>query len=161
MEQGFPLNSVVFLFHLIGLSMIGALLFAGPILERRFQKAETLDAKVTLLRVMKSVGLLSPLAVLLLIATGIGNMYFTGLGPFKAGWLTAKIIFVAIVIVNGAMTGARARNRGKLLERLARGENVPDALPQMQRYNKQQTMFYLTQWFLILIILVLSVFKPQ
>jgi len=141
--------------------MIGALLFAGPILERKFKKAETLDAKVTLLRVMKSVGLLSPLAVLLLIATGIGNMYFTGVGPFTAGWLTAKIIFVAIIIVNGAMMGTRARSRAQLLERLARGESVPDALPQMQRYNKQQTMFYLTQWFLVLIILVLSVFKPQ
>jgi uncharacterized membrane protein SirB2 len=161
MEQGFPVNSVVFLFHLIGFGMIATLLFAGPILERRFQKGETLDTKVAIHRVMKSVGLLSPLAVLLLIATGIGNMYFTGLGPFKAGWLTAKIIFVAIVVVNGAMTGARALKRGKLLERLARGENIPNALPQMQRYNRQQTTFYLTQWFLIVVILVLSVFQPR
>jgi uncharacterized membrane protein SirB2 len=161
MEQGFPVNSVVFLFHLVGFGMIATLLFAGPILERKFQKGETLDTKMAILRVMKSVGLLSPLAVLLLIATGIGNMYFTDLGLFKAGWLTAKIVFVAIVIVNGAMTGMRARKRAKLLERLARGENVPDALPQMQRFNKQQTTFYLTQWVLILVILVLSVFKPQ
>jgi uncharacterized membrane protein len=161
MEQGFQVNSVVFLFHLIGFGMIATPLFAGPILERKFQKGETLETKVAILRVMKSVGLLSPLAVLLLIATGIGNMYFKQLGPFSEGWLTAKLIFVAIVIVNGAMTGARALKRGKLLERLARGENVPNALPQMQRYNKQQTTFYLTQWFLILVILVLSVFKPQ
>jgi uncharacterized membrane protein SirB2 len=161
MEQGFPVNSVVFLFHLLGFGMIATLLFAGPILERRFQKGETLDTKVAIHRVMKSVGLLSPLAVVLLVATGIGNMYFTGLGLFKAGWLTAKIIFVAIVIVNGAMTGARALKRGKLLQRLASGENVANALLQMQRYNKQETTFYLTQWFLILVILVLSVFKPQ
>src|SRR3972149_1320208 len=125
MEQGIQLNSVVFLFHLIGFGMIATLLFAGPILERKFQKAETLDAKVAIHRAMKSVGLLSPLAVLLPHPTGIGNMYFTGSGPFKAGWLTAKLIFFAIVIVNGWMTGVRALKRGKLLQGLARGENIP------------------------------------
>jgi uncharacterized membrane protein SirB2 len=161
MEQGAQLNSIVFFFHLIGFGMIATLLFAGPILERKFQKAETLEAKLAIHRAMKSVGLLSPLAVLLLIATGIGNMYFTGLGPFKAGWLTAKLIFVAIVIVNGGMTGGRALRRGKLLHRLARGEIVPNALPEMQRYNKQQTTFYFTQIILVLVILALSVFKPQ
>jgi uncharacterized membrane protein SirB2 len=161
MEQGFQLNNAVLVFHLIGFGMIATLLFAGPILERRFQKEETLETKTTILRVMKSVGLLSPLAVLLLVATGIGNMYFNHLGPFSKGWLTAKFIFVAMVAVNGAMTGARARKRGKLLKRLARGENVPNALPQMQRYNKQQTTFYLTEWFLVLVILVLSIFQPQ
>jgi uncharacterized membrane protein SirB2 len=161
MEQGVQLNSVFFLFHLIGFGMIAALLFAGPILERKFQKAETLDAKLAIYRAMKSVGLLSPFAVLVLVATGIGNMYFTGLGPFKAGWLTAKLIFFAIVIVNGSMTGGRALKRGKLLLRLARGENVPNALPEMQRYNKQQTTFYFTQTILVLVILALSVFRPQ
>jgi uncharacterized membrane protein SirB2 len=161
MEQGIQLNSVFFLFHLIGFGMIATLLFAGPILERKFQKAETLEAKLAIHRAMKSVGLLSPLAVLVLVTTGIGNMYFTGLGPFKAGWLTAKLIFFAIVIVNGAMTGGRALRRGKLLHRLARGENVPNALPEMQRYNKQQTTFYFTQIILVLVILALSVFKPQ
>jgi hypothetical protein len=88
-------------------------------------------------------------------------MYFKELGPFKEGWLTAKLIFVAMVAINGAMTGERALKRGKLLERLARGENVPNALPQMQRYNKQQTTFYFTQWVLILVILTLSVFQPK
>jgi uncharacterized membrane protein SirB2 len=161
MEQGIQLNSVVFLLHLVGFGMIATLLFAGPILERKFQKAETLDAKVAIHRAMKSVGLLSPLAVLFLIATGIGNMYFTGLGPFKAGWLTAKLIFFAIVVVNGGMAGAHAVKRGKLLQQLARGENIPNALPEMQRYNKQQVIFYLTQSVLVLVILALSVFKPQ
>lgn len=161
MEQGTPLSHLVFLFHLIGFGMIAALLFSGPILERRFKRAETLDAKVAVQRVLKSVGLLSPLAVLLLLATGIGNMYFTGLGPFKAGWLTAKIIFFAIAVINSAMAGARGGQRRRLLERLALGENVPNALPEMQRYNKQQSIFYLIQTFLILVILVLSVFRPE
>ncbi len=161
MEQGSQLSHIVFLFHLIGFGMIATLLLAGPIQERRFQKAETLDGKVSLHRTMKSMGLLFPLAVLLLLATGIGNMYFTGLGPFKAGWLTAKIIFFAIAVVNGAMAGARTSNRGKLMERLARGESVPNALAEIQRLNKQQTIFYLTQTFLILIIITLPVFKPQ
>ncbi len=161
MEQGTPLSHLVFLFHLIGLGMIAALLFSGPILERWFRKAETLDAKITLQRALKSIGLLSPFAVFLLLATGIGNMYFTRLGPFKAGWLTAKIIFFAIAIINGAMAGARGSQRRRLLDRLALGENVLNALPEMQRYNKQQSIFYLTETFLILVILVLSVFRPE
>lgn len=161
MPQATPLSHLVLLFHLIGFGMIATMLFAGPILERRFRRAETLDAKVSLQRVLKSVGMLSPFSVLLLLATGIGNMYFTGLGPFKAGWLTAKIIFFAIAIINGAMAGARGSQRRKLLERLALGENVLNALPEMQRYNKQQSIFYLTQTFLILVILVLSVFRPE
>jgi hypothetical protein len=88
-------------------------------------------------------------------------MYFTGLGPFKAGWLTAKLVFFAIAVINGVMAGARGAKRGKLLGRLARGENVPNALAEMQRYNKQHSTFYITQTFLILVILVLAVFRPQ
>ncbi len=154
-------KNVALLFHLIGFGMIATLLFSGPIAERRFRKAETLEAKVALQRVIRSIGLISPLAVLLLLASGFGNMYYARLGPFTAGWLTAKIIFFGIAIVNGIMAGARGSKRGKLLARLARGETVPGALPDMQRYNKQQSIFYITQTTLVLIILVLSVFKPE
>jgi len=161
MEQTAFLSHLVFLFHLIGFGVISALLIAGPILERKFKRAETLDAKGALLKALKSVGLLSPMAVIILLLTGIGNMYYRELGPFKAGWLTAKIIFFAIVVVNGAMAGARAAKRGKLIEQLARGETPPNALSEMQRYNKQQSIFYVTQTILVLIVLALAVFKPE
>lgn len=159
-DTGF-MREVVFLLHLIGFGVIATLLIAGPILEQKFKKAETLDAKATLQKALRSMGLLSPLAIVLLLLTGIGNMYYSELGLFEAGWLTAKIIFFAIVVVNGAMAGARAGKRGKLIDRLARGETPPNALSEMQSYNKQQSIFYLTQTILILVILVLSVFKPQ
>jgi uncharacterized membrane protein SirB2 len=161
MEEGTTLKHLVFLFHLLGFGTIVGLLISGAILEKRFKKAETIDAKIAILQAIRQIGLLSPFAVVVLIGTGIGNMSLSSLGPFSAGWLTAKIIFFAIAIVNGAMAGARGGKRAKLLERLSHGENIPNALSQMQQYNKQHSVFYVTQTFLILIVLVLSVFKPD
>lgn len=161
MEESFLLKELVFLFHLIGFALIASPLFSGPITEKRFQRAETLETKVAIQRILRSLGLLSPLAVLLLLASGVGNMYYSGLGPFTAGWLSAKIIFFVIAVVNGTMAGLRGGQRGKLLARLTKGETIPDALPRLQRLNKQQSTFYLTQTILIFIILALSVFKPE
>ncbi len=161
MEQATFLGQLVFLFHLIGFGMIVTLLLSGPILERKFKRAQTLEAKLALQKALKSVGLLYPMAVILLLLTGMGNMYYRELGLFKAGWLTAKIIFFAILVVNGAMAGARAGKRGRLIEQLARGETPPKALSEMQHYNKQQSIFYVTQTVLVLIVLALAVFKPE
>jgi uncharacterized membrane protein SirB2 len=161
MEEVLFLRKFVFLLHLVGFGLISTLLFSGPLLERRFRKAETLETKIALQRNLRSVGLLSPLAVLLLLGTGIANMYYLNLGLFSSGWLTAKIIFFAIATVNGALVGTSGSRRGKLLKRLSNGESIPGALPEMQRLNKQQSVFYLSQTVLILIILILSVFRPE
>ncbi len=154
------LQHLSLLVHLIGLGMISTLLFAGPVLEKRFQAVEDVNAKLELQKILRTIGLLSPLAVAVLLISGIGNMLYGGYGLFSSGWLTAKIIFFAIAVVNGAVMGARGGKRGKLIQQLVRGEVSGNAAEEIQAMNKQQLMFYRVQTLLILIIVILSVFKP-
>jgi uncharacterized membrane protein len=149
---------ITIFFHFIGMGMLVSLIIAGIILEGKYRKLPTLQEKALLLGIMKQYGILSPVATILLLVTGIGNMHALAYGLFDFGWLTAKIIFFAIAATNGAIFGVISRKRGVLVGKMLKNEAPPDAESQLNNLNKQVTMFHLVLDLLFIIILALAVF---
>ncbi len=80
-------RELTLLFHFIGFGLLVAIQVAGFILDSHYRKATDLQTKATLLRALKPIGLLSPIAIVLQLVTGIGNMHgiaipFSELGSY-------------------------------------------------------------------------------
>jgi uncharacterized membrane protein len=146
--------------HFFGFGLFVTLMISGVILERKYRKAPDVQTKAAMLGVMRSFGLLSPVGVLIMIVTGIVNMYELGIGLFDYGWLTAKIIFFAIAATNGVIGGIRGKRRGMLVMQMAKGKNPPDAERQIAGYDAQQRWFFVVNGILLVLIVYLSVSRP-
>lgn len=153
-----PLREITLVLHFLGLGLFVATLIPGFIIESKYRKTTDLQAKAALLSVLRPIGLLGPLGALLMLITGIGNMYAIGVGLFDFGWLTAKIIFFAIAATNGAVNGARGRKRGMLVQSMMKGESPTDAEAKLKEYDKQLYLFYFVNGIFLLAIVSLSVY---
>jgi hypothetical protein len=154
--------SVTFLLHLAGFGVLCTTLLAGFIIDRKFRSQTDYNLKLYTSQIARSVGLLSPVAAILLLATGIGNIHNRYLGSaltwFDEGWLVAKIILFAVLVLNGMIYGPRlTRNRTKLVKGLSEQTAPANAEELIRSYNTQITLFYLVQTVLLLLVLVLSV----
>jgi len=155
--------SIVFLFHLIGFGVLCTTLLGGFIIERKFRSQTDFAFKLYTSQISRAIGLLSPIAGILLLATGIGNIhnrYFgSDLAWYSEGWLVAKIILFVVLLLNGMITGPRlTRGRVKLVKALSEQSAPANADALMRSYNSQITLFYFVQTVLLLLILFLSVF---
>ncbi|MBI1807694.1 MAG: hypothetical protein HYR76_11645 [Ignavibacteria bacterium] len=148
------------LLHLLGFGLLMTTLVAGVLLEIQYRKAKDLQAKAIILRPLRSIGLLSPIASLLLLVTGIGNMVVRQYTLFAPGWLTAKIIFYAFAVISGVIFGVKSRKRGALVKSMVEGSAPPNAEELLDTQTKQLTLFYVVMPIVLLIILALSVWKP-
>jgi uncharacterized membrane protein SirB2 len=144
--------------HLIGFGMLMTVNIAGFILNSQYKKAQDIQGKATLLRAMRPIGILSPIAVVILLITGIGNIREIGLGVLDAGWLTAKIIFFAIAVISGILFGIQSGKRGKLVQQMAGNQAPADAQQLLTGFDRQITLSYTVMWVLIAIILALTVY---
>ncbi len=153
--------SISFFFHLLGFGLVVTTLVAGLVLERKFRSEQDLRLKLYVGGLARTMGLLSPFAVLLLLITGIGNIVNryagTSVSWYQEGWLVAKIIFFVILLLNGMLYGPRiSRNRTKLLKSLQEDSAPVGAEKGLVSLNHQMTLFYLVQGLLLLIIVYLS-----
>jgi uncharacterized membrane protein len=157
--------SVGFICHLIGFGLLSASLISGFILDSKIRKETEPQLQLFTGRIAKTIGLLTPVAALLLLATGIANINNFLVGSTKSwydeGWLVAKIVLFAVMLVNGTFYGPKlARSRMKLITEMAEGSARPSAEDVLRSCNRQITLYYLVQTLLILFILYLSVFGP-
>ncbi|MGA3242998.1 MAG: hypothetical protein ABSE41_00135 [Bacteroidota bacterium] len=155
--------SITFLFHLIGFGILCTTLLAGFMLDRKFRAQTDYSLKLFTAGIARTIGLLSPVAAILLLATGIGNINNRYLGSplawYNEGWLVAKIMIFVVLVLNGMIYGPRlTRNRTKLVKALSDQSAPANAEELMRSYNTQITLFYLVQTVLLLLILFLSVF---
>ena len=156
-------GSLNFIFHLFGFGILVTTLLAGWILERQQRKEIILDQKLYILSLSKKIGLLSPLAVLIMLVTGIINIH-TVFGSnfrvlFEVGWLAAKIVLFAFLLVNGAVLGPMlSRKRQKYLESVRTQPFTDEIAVTLKSLNRNISTFYLVQWLLVILITFLSVF---
>ena len=155
--------SITFLLHLVGFGVLCTTLLAGFVVDRKLRSQTDYALKLSTSQIARTIGLLSPFAAVLLLATGIGNIHNRYLGTplnwFDEGWLVAKIILFAVSLFNGMLYGPKlTRNRTKLIKALADQSAPANAEELMRSYNTQITLFYLVQSVLLLLILFLSVF---
>ncbi|HTY38050.1 MAG TPA: hypothetical protein VMH23_13115 [Bacteroidota bacterium] len=155
--------SIVFLVHLLGFGILSASLLGGFILDRKLRSQPDLALKLYTASVGRILGLLSPIAALLLLASGIGNIYNRYAGSsvswFSEGWLVAKIVLFVLIVLNGALYGPRLTlGRSKLLKSMQDQTAPANADALSRSLNNQITLFYLVQTILLLLIVFLSVF---
>jgi hypothetical protein len=161
-KEAYMIVSFAFIFHLLGFGLITTSLLAGWILERRIRKVSDWNQKLLLLSASRSIGLLSPIASFIMLITGIANIvnvFGTSFSVvYSVGWLAAKIILFAFMLVNGAIFGPiLSRKRTKLIQSIVAQSAPADAEDTVIVYSKNLSTFYFVQTLLLLIILFLSV----
>ncbi len=149
--------------HLIGFGFLCTGLLGGWIVERRIRKESDWGIKLTMLKASRALGLLTPVAAVIMLFTGIWNIL--NLYPTEPslwltqGWLVAKVILFAFLLVNGALFGPIiSRKRAALIRTLHEGNASDEAEQTVRIFSKNLTTFYLVQTLLLLVILSLSVF---
>lgn len=145
-------------FHFIGFGLLLTTTVAGNILNRQYKKATELQSKATILRSLKPIGLLSPIALLIMLITGIGNMQLLGYTVLDLpGWLAYKIILFVIAAISGILFSIKSRKRSGLVNDMVSGKAPSDAPEKLKTYDKQISLFYLVLAILLIMILLLSI----
>ena len=151
-------RELTLLFHFLGFGLLMTTAVAGFIINSQYRKADNLQSKSTILRTMRPLGLLSPLGILIMLITGIGNMHALGVGLFTLGWLSYKIVFFAIAAISGIIFGLQSKKRGALVSKMAAGNAPADADRLLKAYDQQVSLSYIVMPLLLLLILWLSVY---
>lgn len=156
-------GSYNFLLHLLGFGFLCMVMFGGYLLDRQFRKASDWSVKAYVGGIMRTFGILSPIVAAILLITGIGNIHNRYAGTpvswYDEGWLVAKIILFAVLLVNGTIIGPRlTKARMKIVKGILEKNAPPEAEQAIEVHNKQISFFYAVQTVLLLIILYLSVF---
>ena len=151
------------LFHIIGIGLIFTTMVAGWILDGQYRNASDWKTKGVILKSLRPVGLLSPVAVFVMVASGIGNMTlgYRTYTLFSDSWLTYKLVFFLVAMVSGMFLGARSSRRGTLVAALADGKGPDEAAAKIRALDNQQRVGYIFQAVLLLVILILSIVKPE
>lgn len=155
-------SSINFLFHLFGFGLVFTALLGGWILDRRIRAETDWIQKLFVSKISRRFSLLSPIASIIMLLTGIVNIFNLYSGNinlwYKEGWLIAKIILFTFLLINGAVFGPiLIRRRTKLMQGIL-AKTVPDnGEVQVKIMNKSISTFYLVQFLLLVIILYLSV----
>ena len=155
-------GSINFLFHLIGFGLIFTALLGGWILERRIRAEKEWNQKLFLGKISRRFGVLSSLSFVIMLLTGIVNIFSMYNGNinllYTEGWLIAKIILFAFLLINGAVFGPiLVRRRTKLIQGISEKTAPEDAEATIKIMNKSISTFYLVQFLLLMIILYLSI----
>lgn len=156
-------GSYMFVLHLIAFGILSTTIFAGWILHRKVASEKDLNLKVYTAGLLRTVGLLSPVAALLLLVTGIANLYSRYYGAtlqwYQESWMIVKIILFAIMLVNGSILGpALSRRRTELLKIVAGGEEREESADMIRYYSRQLDWYYIVQLLLLLGIVYFSAF---
>ena len=107
-------------------------LLGGWIIERRIRAEKDWNQKLYIGKISRRFGLLSPIASVVMLLTGIVNIFNLYNGNinlwYTEGWLIAKIILFAFLLVNGAIFGPiLIRRRTKLMQGIAEKTALEDA----------------------------------
>ena len=145
-------------FHFIGIGLLVTTIVAGYLLNGQYRKAGDYQKKAIILRAMRPIGLLSPVASLLLLVTGIGNMHSLGFSALDLpGWLAYKIVFYAIALLSGILFSVKSRKRAKLVGQIEAGKAPADAENTLRSIDQQISLFYPVLSILFTIIVLLSI----
>ena len=146
-------------FHFLGLGLLVTVNVAGFVLDSQYRRAPDLAQKAVILRALKPIGMISPIAIVLMLLTGIGNMHALGFGLLDApGWLAYKIVFFAIAVISGTLLGMKAMKRGKLVHAMVTGSAPANAEQLLRGYDRQIRLGQVVMPILLFIIIGLSIY---
>ncbi|MEX2116734.1 MAG: hypothetical protein WEB37_07600 [Bacteroidota bacterium] len=156
-------GSFVFLLHLVGFSLVSAMVVTGWILNNRFMNETDLSLKLYVGGISRVFVFLSPFTALLLLVSGIGNIYNlyygTSVAWYEEGWLVIKVVLFGVMLVNGLIFGPiMSRKRMKVVQEMIEGGVNDSNTKQLNDLNTQMRWFSLVQSVLLLGILFFSAF---
>jgi uncharacterized membrane protein SirB2 len=147
--------------HLIGFGLLAGVIFIIPLLESSLRKTVNYNDALSQLKIISKVGLLSPIAVVIMLASGIGLMSTLGYGIFTYGWLTGKLLIFLVLILNGGYAAVNiSKKRREIYEELAAGKDNPRLPGELLRMHNRQSQFTRLQAVFLLMILIFTVYKP-
>lgn len=155
------IGSINFFFHIVGVGLIFAVVASGWLLNRKLGAEHDAAQKLYLGGILRTIGLFSPVASLLLLITGIGNIHnryqASTLSWYSEGWLVAKIIFFAVMLVNGTVLGPMLSRKRTVLLRVMADHKAPEnAESILKALGRQILLFNLVQLILLLAVVFLS-----
>jgi hypothetical protein len=154
------ISSFFFFLHLLGFAMIFTAIAGGLILERRMQVEKDWGQKLFIGKIGRQFGFIFLAGSVLILISGIINLlnlYGNKADIWAiAGWLMAKIILFAFMVVNGTVFGPiLAHRRTKLLQSGLEKKEKPES--ELAVMNKSVSTYYLVQLILVIIIIYLSI----
>ena len=156
-------GSYNFLLHIIAFGMLAGTFLPSYILDRKLRAEPDYGRKLYIGGLMRTFSIFVPINAALLLLTGIGNIHNRLLDApyawYDEGWLVAKIICFAVLVVNGFTFGRIfAVKRIMLIKAVAEKNPPSDAESKIAGYNKKISILFLVQTALILAILYLATF---
>jgi uncharacterized membrane protein SirB2 len=147
--------------HLIGFGLLASVVFITPVLESSLRKTENYSDALRLLKVSTRIGILSPVAVVVMLASGIGLMTMYDYGIFSHGWLTGKLLIFLVMLLNGGYSSVNiSKKRREIYEELAAGKDNPRLPGDLLRMHNRQSQYVRLQAVFLLMILIFTVYKP-
>jgi hypothetical protein len=144
--------------HLIGFGLLAGVVFITPVLESSLRKTVNYTDALGQLKLISKVGLLSPIAVVVMLASGIGLMYAYGYGIFTYGWLTGKLlIFPRVAPERRICRSQYQQETREIYEELAAGKDNPRLPGELLRMHNRQSQFTRLQALFLLMILIFTV----
>ncbi len=151
---------IYLLIHFLGYGLLISVLIVTPILEFYLRRMESHEDASKIATIVSKIGLLSPVAVLFLVVSGILMMDFWGYGLFSHGWLTGKLLIFLVMIVTGAYSSITVgKERRKIYQDLIDGKDNPKLPGELLRIHNTQSQYTRIQTLFLLMILIFSVYK--
>lgn len=156
-------GSYIFLFHLIGFSLVSTLVVAGWVLNIRFMREKDLSLKLYIAGIARMFTYISPVAASLLLITGIGNIYnlYEGAGVnwYEQSWLVIKVILFGVMLVNGFVFGpSLGKKRAGVLKQMIETGGSDEHAKTLNDLNGQIRWFFIVQTVLLIGITFFSAF---
>lgn len=159
-------QSLSIFIHVVGFGIVFGMMLAGPIIEKQFQSAADWSARAKLGMVAKRMAMFSPVAIIILLLSGIGNMMtfgFTMADAFSgtAWWLGVKIVLFVCLAANGLLNARKiGEERGKIVMQAMQGNGGADAEVALKSTYGRMNMFFRVQGFMLTVVVVMAIFRP-
>jgi len=158
-------GSYIHIFHLIAFGLVSATLIPGIVLNRKLVAEKDFGRKMQLGGVMRIFGAFALYNVILLLITGVGNIYNrysgTSVEWYDESWLVIKILLFVVLAINGLFVAPNLmKNRMMIIKSLADKTASADAEQKLAGCDRKVSFFFLIQAVLLLAVLYLSVFGP-
>lgn len=151
---------IYLLIHLLGYGLLISVLVSTPILERYLRRAERYEDALYLANIVSKIGLLSPIAAVILVVSGVLMMNIFGYTLFSHGWLTGKLLIFLVMVVTGAYSAMSiGRERRHIYHDLIDGKDNPKLPGELLRVHNRQSQYTRIQAVFMLMILIFTVFK--
>ncbi|HET7153323.1 MAG TPA: hypothetical protein VFJ29_06125 [Candidatus Kapabacteria bacterium] len=159
-------QSLSIFIHVIGFGIVFGMMLVGPIIEKQFQTATDWSARAKLGMVSKRLAMFSPVAIIILLLSGIGNMMtfgFTMSDAFSgaAWWLGVKIVLFVCLALNGIFNARKlGEARGVIIMGAMQGKGGAEAEAALQATYKRMNMFFRIQGFMLTVVVIMAIFRP-